>query len=131
MSTTTSGNGNGNNAVATQSVKTNLGEAGTHLKQAAGHAGEAIKGAAGAAGEEMRLGKAQVKSELAETALSGIAAAELAGAASREQMDRLMDKGRDLIDSASDLIRERPLASFGMAFATGWIIAKLARSGDK
>ena len=131
MSTTSSGNGNGNNAVATQSVKANLGEAGTHLKQAAGHAGEAIKGAAGAAGEEMRLGKAQVKSELAETALSGIAAAELAGAASREQMDRLMDKGRDLIDSASDLIRERPLASFGMAFATGWIIAKLARSGDK
>jgi hypothetical protein len=42
-----------------------------------------------------------------------------------------MDKGRDLIDSASDLIRERPLASFGMAFAAGWIIAKLARSGDK
>jgi ElaB/YqjD/DUF883 family membrane-anchored ribosome-binding protein len=129
MSTTSSGNGN--NAVATQTVKANLGDAGTHLKQAAGHAGEAIKGAAGAAGEEMRLGKAQVKSELAETALSGIAAAELAGAASREQMDRLMDKGRDLIDSASDLIRERPLASFGMAFATGWIIAKLARSSDK
>jgi ElaB/YqjD/DUF883 family membrane-anchored ribosome-binding protein len=132
--TTTSGDGNGNGArgvAATQGIKTNLGEAGTHLKQAAGHAGEAIKGAAGAAGEELRLGKAQVKSELADSALSGIAAAELASAASREQMDRLMDKGRDLIESASDLIRERPLASFGMAFATGWIIAKLARSSDK
>jgi hypothetical protein len=43
-------------------------------------------------------------------------------------MDVLMDKGRDLFDSASDLIRERPLASFGMAFAAGWIIAKLARN---
>jgi hypothetical protein len=40
-----------------------------------------------------------------------------------------MDKGRDLVDSAADLIRERPLASFGVAFAAGWIIAKLARSG--
>lgn len=113
---------------ATDSMKTNLGEAGTHLKQAAGHAGEAIKGAAVAAGDEIRLGKAQMKSELADGALAGLAAAEQAGAASREQVDALMDKGRDLIESASELIRERPLAAFGMAFATGWIIAKLARS---
>jgi ElaB/YqjD/DUF883 family membrane-anchored ribosome-binding protein len=114
---------------ASDNLKSNLGEAGTHLKYAAGHAGEAIKGAANAAGDEMRLGKAQMKSELAESALSGIAAVEQAGAASREQVDALMDKGRDLIESAAELIRERPLASFGMAFATGWIIAKLARSG--
>ena len=116
---------------ASDNMKASLGEAGSHLRQAAGHAGEAIKGAASAAGDEMRLGKAQMKSELADGALSGIAALEQAGAASREQMDALMDKGRDLIDSASELIRERPLASFGMAFAAGWIIAKLARSGDK
>jgi ElaB/YqjD/DUF883 family membrane-anchored ribosome-binding protein len=114
---------------ASDNMKSSLGETGSHLRQAAGHAGEAIKGAASAAGDEMRLGKAQVKSELADGALSGIAALEQAGAASREQMDALMDKGRDLIDSASELIRERPLASFGVAFATGWIIATLARSG--
>ena len=112
----------------TDAMKSNLGEAGSHIKQAAGHAGEAIKGAATLAGDEMRLGKAQMKSELADGALAGLAAAEHASAASREQMDVLMDKGRDLIDSASDLIRERPLASFGMAFAAGWIIAKLARN---
>lgn len=114
---------------ASDNMKSSLGETGSHLRQAAGHAGEAIKGAASAAGDEMRLGKAQMKAELADSALSGIAALEQAGAASREQMDALMDKGRDLIDSASELIRERPLASFGVAFATGWIIAKLARSG--
>ena len=100
---------------ATDSIKSNLSEAGSHIKQAANHAGSA---AGGAAGEEARLGKA----------LAGIAALEQAGAASREQVDALMDKGRDLVDSAADLIRERPLASFGVAFATGWIIAKLARS---
>ena len=112
----------------TDAMKSNLGEAGSHIKQAAGHAGEAIKGAATLAGDEMRLGKAQMKSELAESALAGIAAIEKAGAAGGEQVDALMDKGRDLIESASDLIRERPLASFGMAFAAGWIIAKLARN---
>ncbi|HEX2083356.1 MAG TPA: hypothetical protein VHF86_07740 [Xanthomonadaceae bacterium] len=116
---------------ATDNLKNNLGEAGAHLKQAAGAAGEAIKGAAHAAGDEARLGKAQMKSELADGALAGIAALESAGQASMEQVDVLMDKGRDLIESASDLIRERPLASFGLAFAAGWIIAKLARSGDK
>lgn len=114
---------------ATDNIKSNLGEAGGHLKSAASQAGTAVKGAASAVGEEMRLGKAQVKSELADGALAGIAALEQAGAASREQMDALMDKGRDLIDSAAELIRERPIASFGVAFATGWIIAKLARSG--
>ena len=116
---------------ATDSLKGNLSEAGSHLKQAAGAAGDAIKGVAAAAGDEARLGQAQRKAELADGALAGIAALENAGAASMEQVDALMDKGRDLIESASDLIRERPLASFGMAFAAGWIIAKLARGGDK
>ena len=39
----------------TEAVKSNLGEAGGHLKQAAVHAGEAIKGAAGAAGAEAMI----------------------------------------------------------------------------
>jgi ElaB/YqjD/DUF883 family membrane-anchored ribosome-binding protein len=115
----------------TDALKSNLGETGSHLKSAAAAAGGAIKGAASVAAEELKLGKAQVKAELADGALSGIAAAEAGGAAAKEQVDALMDKGRDLIDSAADLIRERPLASFGVAFAAGWIIAKLARSSDK
>lgn len=116
---------------ATDDMKSNLSEAGTHLKDAATHAGETIKGVAAAAGDEVRLGKANLKADLADTALSSLAALENAGAASKEQVDALMDKGRDLIESAADLVRERPLASFGVAFAAGWIIAKLARSGDK
>ena len=112
----------------TEAVKSNLGEAGGHLKQAAVAAGGAIKGAASAAGDEVRLGKAELKSELAQSALSSISAAEHMGAAAGEQMDVLMDKGRDLIDSAAELIRERPLAAFGAAFAAGWIISKLGRS---
>ncbi len=120
-----------NNGRATENVKSDLGEAGQHFKGAAVAAGDAIKGAATAAGDEMRLGKAQMKAELADGTLSSISAAENLGAASREQVDAIMDKGRDLIDSAAELIRERPLASFGVAFAAGWIIAKLGRSSDK
>lgn len=114
---------------ATDAVKSSLSEAGSHLKSAASAASEALKGAASAAGDELKLGRAEVKAELADSALSGIAAAESGGAAAKEQMDALMDKGRDLIDSAAELIRERPLVSFGVAFAAGWIVAKLARGG--
>ena len=112
----------------TDALKSNLGEAGTHLKQAASAAGEALKSAASAAGDEMKLGKAQMKSELADGALSGLGAAEHLGAAAGEQAGALMDKGRDLLDSAAELIRERPLVAFGAAFAAGWIISRLGRS---
>ena len=112
----------------TDAVKSGLGEAGTHIKQAATAAGGAVRSAAAVAGDELRLGKAQMKAELADGALSGLGAAEHLGAAAGEQVDALMDKGRDLIDSAAELIRERPLAAFGVAFAAGWIISKLGRS---
>lgn len=115
----------------TENLKSNLAEAGGHLRQAATDAGDAVRGATAAAGDEVRLGKANLKADLADSALAGIAALEEGGAAAGEQVDQLLDKGRDLIDSAADLIRERPIASFGVAFAAGWIIAKLARSGGK
>ena len=114
-----------NGSRATDAMKQDLSEAGTHYKAAAVAAGDALKGAAHAAGDEMRLGKAQMKAELADGTLSGISAAENMGAASREQVDALLDRGRDLVDSAAELIRERPLASFGIAFAAGWLIAKI------
>ncbi|MDR1076276.1 MAG: hypothetical protein LBL59_08305 [Xanthomonadaceae bacterium] len=114
-------------SLSTEHVKESLGEAGSHLKSAASAAGDAIKSAASAVSDELKLGKANVKAELADSALAGIDAAEYTGDAAREQMDALMDKGRDLLDSAAGLIRERPLASFGVAFATGWLIAKLIR----
>jgi ElaB/YqjD/DUF883 family membrane-anchored ribosome-binding protein len=114
---------------ASRQVKDHLADAGGHLKQATREAGATLKSAASAAGEELRTGSASVRAELSDSATSGRNAASQAAAASREQVDALMDKGRDLLDSAAELIRERPLASFGVAFAAGWIIAKLARSG--
>lgn len=122
-------NRNGSTATAsTGAFTSNLSEAGTSLKQAAVDTGDALRNAAVAAGEELRVGKANLKADLADSAIASLAAAEVAGGAAREQVDVLMDKGRDLIDSASELIRERPLVSFGVAFATGWVLAKLARS---
>lgn len=116
---------------ASRNLKDQLGEAGSHLKRAAQDAGSAVRGAAGAAGEELKIGRAHVKADLADGALAGMSAAEQASAAAREQADVLMEKGRDLVDSAAAMIRERPIAAFGTAFATGWIIAKLARGNNR
>lgn len=121
---------NANSPSATDALKSNLGEAGTHLKESAAAASETLKGAARLSGDDFKLGKAELKAGLADTGLAALAAAEALPPATREQVDMLMEKGEDLIDSAAELIRERPLAAFGMAFATGWIIAKLGRSGS-
>lgn len=112
-------------------LKDNLSTAGSHLKQAAIHASDSFKGAAAAAGDELRYGRANVKAELADGTVAGMNAAGNLGDAAKEQMDVLMDKSRELVDSATDLIRERPLTAFGIAFAAGWAISKIARSSDK
>lgn len=112
----------------TDNLKSSLSEAGGHLKQAASDTMDAVRGAASAAGEEARLGRANLKADLADSAVAGLSALEEVAGASGEQVDQLLDKGRDLVDSAADLIRERPIASFGVALAAGYVIAKLARS---
>src|SRR3546814_3501958 len=96
------------NPTHTDNLKSNLGEASDHLKKAAGHASDAFRSAASVAGDEARLGKAQVKADLADSALSGIAAMEEGAGAAREQVDQRMGRGQDLVASAADLIRERP-----------------------
>lgn len=107
--------------------KSTLGEAGEHLRQAARDTGDALRSAAEAAADELRVGRANVTAELADSALAGIDAAERVGDVARERLDAMMDKGRDLVDDAVGLIRERPLASFGVAFAAGWVISRLLR----
>ena len=111
-----------------ENLKDQLNEAGSHLKAAANAAGTAVKGAASSVSEEAQLAKARIKAELSESAQYGKSAAQAGGAVAKEQVDALMDKSRDLIDSAAELIREKPLASFGVAFAAGFLIAKLTRS---
>lgn len=112
-------------------LKEHLTEAGDHLKQAARDGSDALRQAASAAGDHLRGGTEQVRGDLAGGARAGRAAAGELGGVAREQYDDVMEKGRELCDSAAELIRERPLVAFGSAFAAGWLIAKLARGGGR
>lgn len=83
-----------------------------HLDQARENLGEAR--------EALRAG-------VAEALDAGAAAAKEARAELDDKLSGLMDQGKALLGQAEELIRSRPLASFGVAFAAGYLVAALTR----
>jgi ElaB/YqjD/DUF883 family membrane-anchored ribosome-binding protein len=80
--------------------------------------------------ERAALARDQITVGVADAVNSGVDAAKHAKAVLDEKLEGLIDSGKDVIDQAEDLIRSRPWASFGVAFAAGYLIAKLTRSKD-
>ncbi|MFH1599220.1 MAG: hypothetical protein ABIJ73_02120 [Pseudomonadota bacterium] len=68
-----------------------------------------------------------LKSGVDEALEAGAAAASEARAEINEQLEGLMEQGRGMLNQAEDLIRSKPLASFGVAFAAGYLVAALTR----
>ena len=87
-------------------------------------------GAQGSVREKASLARDQLTVGVADAVDSGMEAARTAKAVLDQKLDGLIDSGKDVIDQAEDLIRTRPWASFGAAFAAGYLIAKLTRSKD-
>jgi ElaB/YqjD/DUF883 family membrane-anchored ribosome-binding protein len=58
---------------------------------------------------------------------AGAAAAQEAKAELDEKLQGLLDQGKAMLGQAEDLIRSKPLASFGVAFAAGYLVAALTR----
>lgn len=71
------------------------------------------------------------KQKLAEAyRLAGEAASDAVSSVKSEAQVQFKSKKKDvdeLSEKATNLIKERPLLSIGCAFATGWIISKLAK----
>lgn len=55
------------------------------------------------------------------------AAAREAKAEIEDKLQGLLDQGKAMMGQAEDLIRSKPLASFGVAFAAGYLLAALTR----
>lgn len=101
-----------------------LYEAKERLKDAAAAAGTVVKNVASSAVAE---GRERIGEPLSDARSAAGAAATQAGHAVSAEFDVIVDKGKELWSSAEELIRKRPVAAFGTAFAVGWLIAKLAR----
>ena len=79
------------------------------------------------AGEHLGLARDHITVGVADAVNSGVDAAREAKADLDDKLDKLLDQSKDLLGQAEDLIRSRPWASFGAAFAAGYLIAKLTR----
>ena len=108
-------------------ARAKLGEAGAHLKTAASLAGVSARHAAEAAASELKVGSEAVKDELGSAGQASAQAAQEVGEVAREQVDAAISKGRAFLESGEALIREKPLAAFGIAFAAGFLLSRIAR----
>lgn len=108
-------------------LRERIDETGAHLRAAAGAASGAVTGASRAVRDELGQAAGALRDELNEAASSGRGAAEEARQVASAQLDEVLEKGRDMLASAEDLIREKPLAAFGVAFASGYLLARLTR----
>ncbi|KFN50139.1 hypothetical protein [Arenimonas composti] len=77
--------------------------------------------------ENLGEAKDALKAGVGEAVDAAGAAAREAKAELDEKMQALLDQGREMLGQAEDLIRSRPLASFGVAFAAGYLVAALTR----
>lgn len=77
--------------------------------------------------EKAALARDQLTVGVADAVDSGMEAARTAKAVLDQKLEGLIDSGKDVVDQAEELIRTRPWASFGVAFAAGYLIAKLTR----
>ena len=84
-------------------------------------------GVTAAVREKAALARDQLTVGVADAVDSGMEAARTAKAVLDQKLEGLIDSGKDVVDQAEELIRTRPWASFGVAFAAGYLIAKLTR----
>ena len=82
-----------------------------------------------AAGEQLGVARDQIIVGVADAVNSGVDAAREAKAKVSENLDSLLDQGKDLMGQAGEVIRSRPWATVGVALATGYLIAKLSKRG--
>jgi ElaB/YqjD/DUF883 family membrane-anchored ribosome-binding protein len=80
-----------------------------------------------AAKDNLGEAKEALKAGMSEALDAGAAAAREARLELDDKLQSLVDKGREMLGDAEDLIRQKPLMSFGVAFAAGYLLAALTR----
>jgi ElaB/YqjD/DUF883 family membrane-anchored ribosome-binding protein len=82
-----------------------------------------------AAGEQLGVARDQIIVGVADAVNSSVDAAREVKAKVGENLDSLLDQGKDLLGQAGEVIRSRPWATVGVAVAAGYLLAKFAKRG--
>ena len=98
-----------------------------HLRSAAKHAGEAMKSATEAAKGELSSGSEKVRADLSDAGQSSAEAARAARASAEQQMQSALKQGKAQAAKVEELIRNHPLAAFGVALGSGYLLARILR----
>lgn len=98
-----------------------------HLRSAAKHAGEAMKSATEAAKEELSSGSEKVRADLNGAGQSSSEAARQARDSAEKQLQAALQQGKAQAAKVEELIRSHPLAAFGVALGSGYLLARLLR----
>lgn len=109
------------------SAGSHLGAASLHLAKAADRMVEGVQVANVAARQALRDGLSESGPELRAAGAEARAAGSSAAQAAEQQVAALGEKGRQLAGRTGDFIRERPLAAFGIAVASGFLLSRLLR----
>ncbi len=80
-----------------------------------------------AAKENLGEARDALKTGVSDAMDATAAAASEAKAEIEDKLQGLLDQGQGMLTQAEDLIRSKPLASFGVAFAAGYLVAALTR----
>ena len=80
-----------------------------------------------AAKDNLGEAKDAIKAGVTEAIDAGAAAAREAKLELDDKLQSLLDKGREMLGDAEQLIRDKPLPAFGVAFAAGYLLAALTR----
>jgi len=105
-----------------------LKSAGEHLQEAARKAVNAIPTANAAATQVLKDGYAEVVPDLAAAKREATNAGSAAVAEGEKKWHAMVDQGKSVLERSEQFVRERPLASIGIAVASGFLLSKLIRS---
>ncbi len=112
---------------ATDSAGSHLKSAGAHLQDAARKAVGVVPEANAAAARALKDGYAEIAPDLAAARREAAEAGSAAAADAERRWQALLGQGKSALEKSEQFVRERPLASVGIAVAGGFLLSRLLR----
>ncbi len=122
-------------ATAPTTTTDNLGSTAEHLKSAGEHLQDAARKAVNtipsvnaAATKVLKDGYAEIVPDLAAAKREAADAGSAVVAEGEKKWHAMVDQGKSALERSEQFVRERPLASIGMAIAGGFLLSRLIRN---